>query len=1821
MSGDGTSSIRVIPFGGKTTEWSVWAEKFLARGRKKGYKDILLGKTNVPSAIDADDDEVTLSEEDKKTRELNEEAYIDLVLSINGETEAGRVAFQMVKGAKTRELPDGDSHLAWQRLREKYEPTTTVSRLSLMKEFQAKILKNVKQDPDVWITELEDLRSRINDATENKTQFKSEIDVLEHVLNNVPADYDVTIESLLDRVGAATNPLTITELRTKLRNRFKKLNPSQSSKNDYNEGETALFAGGFKGKCNNCGKMGHKARDCRDKKDGKKAGNKKKRFDGECHYCHKPGHMAKDCFKKKRDAEEKGEKANSARDKKDKDDGDVALTHIDFGSEDENEPENEEVSWCKECTAYDMDLTFDGPVEGSEWIKLRCEREDWICPSCHTGCDSLSDLESLSVKIDNNNNIGHDFENYEIEKLNQESDDVDDERNKNNLGNDEVLYFEARTYEELCMMTKDDDKEIKGTKRNWSNMGPEEEEELLPAETEGPFEQYKWASEEWYTHNPCFHLGMTKYEWKKVPDPEETKPRHYTADWHGETYDPPCGWQTDRENYYEAMGKWKKTMLEKIQGMSEEELTLWKKCYHGLQVPRPFIARPKLDNAETALKLVDDEKIEDEFDGFFIADSGATAHMTGNDQGMFDCVNIKEKIKVGNGAYIVATKKGKLRGEINLDDGSTKTIVLHDVMYSPDLAPASLFSITYALSNGWKIGNKGTTIFLEKNDFVLKFDKIIKTKRGYICGVQIHPILNDNVATPAIERGKKMNIKLFHDTMGHVSEAGTKNTAKYYGVNLLGDLGVCSDCARAKARQKNVPKGKDTVRATIKGRRLLFDISSIKTTSYGGAKFWLLVMDDKTGKTWSYFLKAKSELKNKLISLIRHLKMKYGIEVKQLRCDNAGENIKAQEEAEKQGLGLEFEFTAPDTPQQNGRVERKFATLYGRVRAMLNRAQVTPNMRSKLWAEAAKSAEDVENLSVAPGESEPPHKQFFGEDAKHFWFLRRFGEVGIAKKGPSIKSKMTNPGIPVMFLSHAVDHTSDVYRVMNLETMRVVNTRDVRWLNQNFREYKIKQGDWNTDDDEDDEEILLDDEEFIEEEDNIDIIPEDVKLNEENVNTQVARRPQTRSSGQVTWADVARRGSRRSSPPPTGRAGRTQESMLPPTVTPKTIRVLRQLEDAWSPATALRKEAEQQLARFDESNIETIDDDAQSGREGDESSAEYTAYASGAIFSAIDHLFGEFALFVRDNSLRNHEIELERSQLDSVDERMKKKVADSKMHIVDLLDSTIKNEERMSEPERLAQLKHVVSKLKEDLPETFREAYDHPDEKLRKKWRDGIKKEFKDMINRGVWRNIKRSEVPKNRRCIKSRWVFDVKRNGIFRPRLVACGYSQVPGVDFTESYAPVINDITWRILIVAKIIWKLAAMIIDVETAFLHGDLMEEIYMEGPEGLGLSKETECVLLLKSIYGLVQASRMYFLFFTKLLREIGFVGGYADPCMMMRRDDNGVVFIAIWVDDSLLVGHDKAIQQVVIDLKKKGLTLKIEGELDDYLSCEISFSRDGKRGWIHQPHLIKKIDKKFGSMVKRLQRYRTPGTPGGSILRNTEAKITPEQHKIYRSGVGMLLYLVKHSRPDIANAVRELSKALDGTSPAAYKELMRVLKFVMDTKQLSLKIEPKIGTDTSDWNIVAFSDSDYAGDSETRISVAGFVLYLLEVPISWKSKGQKGVTLSSSEAEFVALSEAAKEVKFVYQVLTSMGVKVTLPIVVRVDNVGAIFIGSNVAVSQRSKHIDIRYHFVREFVHDGFIKIVFVKTAHNDADIFTKNLSGELHDRHSSKLVEEKRDN
>ena len=433
--------------------------------------------------------------------------------------------------------------------------------------------------------------------------------------------------------------------------------------------------------------------------------------------------------------------------------------------------------------------------------------------------------------------------------------------------------------------------------------------------------------------------------------------------------------------------------------------------------------------------------------------------MTHSDVGMYDCEEVDEIITIGNGQSIKATKIGKKKVKIFQEKGKDLYAVLENVKYVPKLAPYNLFSITTAIDNGYKLGNKGRKLTLMKNGNKIVFDQEVKTKSGYVAGIKIQSMEykagreEGHLGFPTLTIGKKVDVNVFHQLLGHVSETVTRQTAKYYGVELEGDFNTCEECALAKARQKNLGHVDFLKRSKNPGERLFIDISSIKEPSVGGAKFWLLGVDDATDFCWSSFLNRKSETKDKIMSLINSLNNKKR-RVKFIRCDNAGENEKLEKACEREGLNIKFEYTARNTPQQNGRVERKFATLYGRVRAMLNEGHFPEPMRYGLWAECAATATKKENLTVGAHDKFPPHTLMYDEQSKLFWKFRTFGEMAIVTKTENIQNKLNNKGIIAMFVGYASNHANDVYRMYNIETKGIITTRDVRWLNKNYHEWK-----------------------------------------------------------------------------------------------------------------------------------------------------------------------------------------------------------------------------------------------------------------------------------------------------------------------------------------------------------------------------------------------------------------------------------------------------------------------------------------------------------------------------------------------------------------------------------------------------------------------------------------------------------------------------------------------------------------------------------------------------------------------------------------------
>ena len=356
-----------------------------------------------------------------------------------------------------------------------------------------------------------------------------------------------------------------------------------------------------------------------------------------------------------------------------------------------------------------------------------------------------------------------------------------------------------------------------------------------------------------------------------------------------------------------------------------------------------------------------------------------------------------------------------------------------------------------------------------------------------------------------------------------------------------------------------------------------------------------------------------------------------------------------------------------------------------------------------------------------------------------------------------------------------------------------------------------------------------------------------------------------------------------------------------------------------------------------------------------------------------------------------------------------------------------------------------------DEPQSFQEAWWDPDLISREKWREAIRLEFKKMLDMSVWRHVRRNDHPNDRRLVGCGWVFKVKRNGVYRARVVAKGFSQIPGVDFTDNYSPVVNDVTFRAVVARMIIENMKGKVVDIDNAFLNGDLEHEIYMKIPEGYdevinpGVDKE-DCLILQKAIYGLVQAARQFWKKIVDKMQEGGFKLSEADPCMLCKEDEKGVCIIIIYIDDMLIIGKEEAIDDAIKVLQGH-FQVKDPTSLEDYLGVQIVQSHDGKKAWLGQPTIIKSLEKQFGERGAKKKMTVTPGTPGfigGKV--DDISKVDEKTQSMYRSGVGTLLYLTKHSRPDITNPVRELSKSMDGTSMAQVTEMYRVINFVLEQR-------------------------------------------------------------------------------------------------------------------------------------------------------------------------------
>ncbi len=492
------------------------------------------------------------------------------------------------------------------------------------------------------------------------------------------------------------------------------------------------------------------------------------------------------------------------------------------------------------------------------------------------------------------------------------------------------------------------------------------------------------------------------------------------------------------------------------------------------------------------------------------------------------------------------------------------------------------------------------------------------------------------------------------------------------------------------------------------------------------------------------------------------------------------------------------------------------------------------------------------------------------------------------------------------------------------------------------------------------------------------------------------------------------------------------------------------------------------------------------------------------------------------------------------------------------------------------------------LPKSISEALSHPG------WKQAMEEEMSALWANNTWDLV---PLPHDQTVVGCRWVFNVKvhPNGTvdrLKARLVAKGYTQVYGMDYLETFSPVAKMTSVRVVIAlaATNQWPLHQL--DVKNAFLHGDLEETIFMEQPPGFVAQGETDLVCRLnKSLYGLKQSPRAWFGRFSAVVVEFGLQQCGVDHSVFYGHSRAGKIILIVYVDDIVITGDDNVgIQSLKSFLQTKFQTKDL-GSLRYFLGIEVARSKMG----------INLSQRKY--VLDLLEETGLLGAKSVDSPMEPNVKLDAEKGEYlgdpsrYRRLVGKLNYLTV-TRPDISFATSVVSQFMESPRTGHWDAVIRILRYLKGTPGRGL-----LYRNYGHIQIQGYTDADWAGSYDRR-STSGYCVFMGGNLVSWKSKKQTVVARSSAESEYRAMAYATCELVWLKHLLQELGFEHSSPMELMCDNQAATHIASNPVFHERTKHIEVDCHFVREKLQEGLIKTPYVKSEDQLADLFTKSLRG-----------------
>ena len=510
--------------------------------------------------------------------------------------------------------------------------------------------------------------------------------------------------------------------------------------------------------------------------------------------------------------------------------------------------------------------------------------------------------------------------------------------------------------------------------------------------------------------------------------------------------------------------------------------------------------------------------------------------------------------------------------------------------------------------------------------------------------------------------------------------------------------------------------------------------------------------------------------------------------------------------------------------------------------------------------------------------------------------------------------------------------------------------------------------------------------------------------------------------------------------------------------------------------------------------------------------------------------------------------------------------------------------QRLSEP--LKAFAHTLSSC--NIPSSVEEALSDP------KWAQAIKEELEALQKNKTWALV---VLPEGKKTVGCKWIFSIKYKADgsidrYKARLVAKGYTQTYGIDYQETFSPVAKLNTVRVLLslAANLDWPLHQL--DVKNAFLYGDLEEEVYMDIPPGYTASSKAKIACKLqRALYGLKQSPRAWFGRFSSAMRKYGFQQSNSDHTLFLKHRLGKVTALIVYVDDMIITGDDaeeisRLQEQLSTEFEMKNL-----GGLKYFLGIEVARSRQGI--FLSQRKYVLDLLSEVGLL--ECKPADTPIVPNHKLGEYTDQ--VPADKERYQRLVGKLIYL-SHTRPDIAYAVSVVSQFMHCPSEDHMDAVIRILRYLKSSPGKGLMFSKN-----NHLNVDGYTDADWAGNISDRKSTSGYFTFVGGNLVTWRSKKQKVVALSSAEAEFRGMAKGLCELLWLRRLLAEIGFAPSSEMNLFCDNKAAIDISHNPIQHDRTKHVEVDRHFIKHNLEEKIIRFPFVKSEDQLADILTKAVS------------------